>query len=82
MDLDPVILWNIVLTVVVGPVVLWARSMAAEVKRIDVLLNKTREETARDFATKRDLETDVSRVLAQLDKIDKKLDRLFVDRRS
>ena len=63
MDLDPVILWNIVLTVVVGPVVLWARSMAAEVKRIDVLLNKTREETARDFATKRDLETDVSRVL-------------------
>lgn len=81
MDLDPVILWNIVLTVVVGPVVLWARSMAAEVKRIDVLLNKTREETARDFATKRDLETDVSRVLAQLDKIDKKLDRLFVDRR-
>ncbi|MBC42660.1 MAG: hypothetical protein CML19_10585 [Pusillimonas sp.] len=82
MDLDPVILWNIVLTVVVGPVVLWARSMAAEVKRIDVLLNKTREETARDFATKRDLETDVSRVLAQLDKIDKKLDRLFVDRRN
>jgi len=82
MDLDPVILWNVVLTVVVGPVVLWARSMAAEVKRIDVLLNKTREETARDFATKRDLETDVSRVLAQLDKIDKKLDRLFVDRRS
>lgn len=82
MDIDPVILWNVVLTVVVGPVVLWARSMAAEVKRIDVLLNKTREETARDFATKRDLETDVSRVLAQLDKIDKKLDRLFVDRRS
>jgi|TARA_R110000822_G_scaffold78583_1_gene188222 hypothetical protein len=81
MDLDPVILWNIVLTVVVGPVVLWARSMAAEVKRIDVLLNKTREETARDFATKRDLETDVSRVLAQLDKMDKKLDRLFEDRR-
>ena len=56
--------------------------MATEVKRIDVLLNKTREETARDFATKRDLETDVSRVLAQLDKIEKKLDRLFVDRRS
>ena len=81
MDLDPVILWNIVLTVVVGPVVLWARSMAAEVKRIDVLLNKTREETARDFATKRDLETDVSRVLAQLDKMDKKLDRLFENRR-
>ena len=82
MDIDPVILWNVVLTIVVGPIVYWGRTMATEVKRIDVLLNKTREETARDFATKRDLETDVSRVLAQLDKIEKKLDRLFVDRRN
>ena len=82
MDTDPVILWNVILTIVVGPLLYWGKAMATEVKRIDVLLNKTREETARDFATKRDLETDVSRVLAQLDKIDKKLDRLFVDRRS
>ena len=82
MEIDPVILWNVILTIVVGPIVYWGIAMAAEVKRIDVLLNKTREETVRDFATKRDLETDVSRVLAQLDKIDKKLDRLFEDRRS
>jgi|TARA_R100001163_G_scaffold34708_1_gene26760 hypothetical protein len=80
-DIDPVILWNVILTIVVGPIVYWGIAMATEVKRIDVLLNKTREETVRDFATKRDLETDVSRVLAQLDKIDKKLDRLFEDRR-
>jgi hypothetical protein len=65
----------------VGPVVYWGRAMATEIKRIDVLLNKTREETVRDFATKRDLDTDVSRVLAQLDKMDKKLDRLFENRR-
>ena len=81
MDIDPVILWNAILTILIGPVAYWGKSMATEVKRIDVLLNKTREETVRDFATKRDLETDVSRVLAQLDKIDKKLDRLFEDRR-
>ena len=81
MDTDPVILWNVILTILVGPVVYWGRAMATEIKRIDVLLNKTREETVRDFATKRDLDTDVSRVLAQLDKMDKKLDRLFEDRR-
>ena len=79
--LEPGMLWNALLTLVFGPVLLWARSMSAEVKRIDVLLHKTREETARDFATKRELETDVSRVLAQLDKKNKKLDRLFVDGR-
>ncbi len=81
MDTDPVILWNVILTILVGPVVYWGRAMATEIKRIDVLLNKTREETVRDFATKRDLDTDVSRVLAQLDKMDKKLDRLFENRR-
>mgnify|MGYP003626122735 FL=1 len=81
MDTDPVILWNVILTILVGPIVYWGRAMATEVKRIDVLLNKTREETVRDFATKRDLDTDVSRVLAQLDKMDKKLDRLFENRR-
>ena len=81
MDTDPVILWNFILTILVGPVVYWGRAMATEIKRIDVLLNKTREETVRDFATKRDLDTDVSRVLAQLDKMDKKLDRLFENRR-
>ena len=81
MDTDPVILWNVILTILVGPVVYWGRVMATEIKRIDVLLNKTREETVRDFATKRDLDTDVSRVLAQLDKMDKKLDRLFENRR-
>jgi|TARA_R110000787_G_scaffold198147_1_gene309361 hypothetical protein len=80
-DTDPVILWNVILTILVGPVVYWGRAMATEIKRIDVLLNKTREETVRDFATKRDLDTDVSRVLAQLDKMDKKLDRLFENRR-
>tara|TARA_R110000737_G_scaffold214283_1_gene231205 strand:- start:244 stop:492 length:249 start_codon:yes stop_codon:yes gene_type:complete len=80
-DTDPVILWNVILTILVGPIVYWGRAMATEVKRIDVLLNKTREETVRDFATKRDLDTDVSRVLAQLDKMDKKLDRLFENRR-
>lgn len=81
MDTDPVILWNVILTILVGPIVYWGRAMATEIKRIDVLLNKTREETVRDFATKRDLDTDVSRVLAQLDKMDKKLDRLFENRR-
>ena len=81
MNTDPVILWNVILTILVGPVVYWGRAMATEIKRIDVLLNKTREETVRDFATKRDLDTDVSRVLAQLDKMDKKLDRLFENRR-
>jgi len=45
----------------------------AEVKRIDILLNRTRE----DFATKEELNTDVSRVLEALHRVEDKLDRVL-----
>jgi hypothetical protein len=46
-------------------------------REIDILLNKTREEMARDYVTKTELEGDMERVFALLDKIEEKLDRLF-----
>ena len=42
--------WNILLTLVVAPAFLMFRSLMAEVKRVDILLNRTRE----DYATKND----------------------------
>ena len=67
--------WNIILTVVIAPV-FWAfRQMFTEVKRLQILLNKTRE----DYATKLELKDDMGRVMEALhrleDKLDKALDR-------
>ena len=77
MDLSPYIIWNILLTLVVAPLLYTIRSNASETKRVDILLNKTREEMARDYVTKTELEGDMERVFALLDKIEEKLDRLF-----
>ena len=48
MQIDPMLMWNIIITVVLGPFA-WAFSkMFAEIKRLQILLNRTRE----DYATK------------------------------
>ena len=77
MELSPYIMWNILLTLVVAPLLYTIRSNTSESKRLDILLNKTREEMAKDYVTKTELEGDMERVFVTLDKIEEKLDRLF-----
>jgi len=77
MELTPYILWNILLTLVVAPLLYTIRGNTSENRRLDILLNKTREEMAKDYVTKTELEGDMERVFALLDKIEEKLDRLF-----
>ena len=77
MELTPYIMWNILLTLVVAPLFYTIRGNASENKRIDILLNKTREEMAKDYVTKVELESDMERVFMTLNKIEEKLDKLF-----
>jgi membrane protein insertase Oxa1/YidC/SpoIIIJ len=65
--------WNIILTVVIAPV-FWAfRQMFAEVKRLQILLNKTRE----DYATKVELRDDMRQVMEMLHRLEDKLDKVL-----
>ena len=45
-------------------------------RRQDILLNKTREELARDYVSKREMTEDMNRILTQLEKLNDKLDRI------
>lgn len=78
--MDMMSLWNIVLSVLIGGAAWVLREKTAELQRIQVLLNKTREEVARDYVTKAEVHADINRVLTRLDTLDAKLDRL-VERR-
>lgn len=67
------LLWNLMLTLVVAPA-FWAfRSLLTEVKRIDILVNKTREE----YATKYELREDMRRVMDALHRVEDKLDKVL-----
>lgn len=51
-------------------------NLSTEVKRIDILLNRTRE----DFATKAELREDMDRVMEALHRVEDKLDRALTQR--
>ena len=73
MELDAMLFWNIILTVVIAPV-FWAfRQMFAEVKRLQILLNKTRE----DYATKAELRDDMRQVMEMLHRLEDKIDKVL-----
>jgi len=75
-------LWNVGLSLITG-LLLWGwREHIAEVKRIQILLNRTREEMAREYVTKEEVQSDINRVMNRLDVLDAKLDRLIEGYRS
>lgn len=51
----------------------WANNIANEVKRLEILLNRTRE----DYATRNELKDDMDRVMEALHRVEDKLDRIL-----
>ena len=77
MELTPYLFWNIFITLVLAPVLYGIRGNNSESKRIDILLNKTREEMAKEYVTKVELKDDIEKLMDRMDKIGEKLDKLF-----
>jgi hypothetical protein len=72
-----VMLWNTFLSVLLAFVGWVLREKSAELNRVQVLLNKTREEIAKEYVTKTEVHADINRVLDRLDRLDAKIDRLM-----
>lgn len=70
-------IWNLVLSAAIGAVGWLLKGYADEMKRLSILLNKTREEGARDYVTKTELHADIGRVLNRIESLDQKIDRLL-----
>jgi hypothetical protein len=77
MELTPYLFWNIFITLVLAPVLYSIKSNTQENKRLDILLNKTREEIAKEYVTKLELKDDMAILMDRIDKIGEKLDKLF-----
>jgi hypothetical protein len=75
--MTPEMLWNFVLSGALGLIGWVLKNHVEEVKRLQILLNRTREEVARDYVTKTDMHTDMNRVITRLDNLDKKIDELM-----
>ena len=72
-ELSSMLIWNVILTLVIAPALWTFRSMMSELKRIDILLNRTRE----DYVTRKEMRDDMKSVLDALHRVEDKLDRVL-----
>lgn len=69
--------WNIFITLVLAPVLYSIRQNGSELKRLDILLNKTREEVATNYVLKSDNKDIIKSVMERFDKLEEKIDKLM-----
>lgn len=55
----------------------WIKTQHDEMKRVTILLNRTREEVAKEYITKAEVHADMNRIIDRLESLDAKLDRLM-----
>ena len=75
MDINTI--WSAGLSLVMGAVWFFIRERFEDVKRIERLLNITREEIARDTATKAEVARLTDHIDQRFNKLEEKIDRLL-----
>ena len=75
MEMDA--LWNSLLTAGFGFIIWWAKNQHEELKRVQILTNRTREEMAKEYVTKSDSSVSTSHLCARFDRLEEKIDRLM-----
>ena len=71
------LVWNMVLTGIVAILGFVVKEKFAELQRLGILLNKTREEVARDHITRAEVREDMRQLIDRLEKLDQKIDQLI-----
>jgi len=74
---SPYIVWNVLITLILAPIWFQIRQNTSELKRQDILINKTREEIAKEYVTKLELKDDFNLLMERMEKLHEKVDKLF-----
>jgi len=69
-------IWNMILTFIVAILGWVVKDKFAELQRLGILLNRTREEVARDHITRAEVRADSQMLLDRLDRLEQKIDRI------
>lgn len=68
--------WNVILTAIVALLGYIVKEKFAELQRISILLNRTREEVARDHITRTEFRADMQELMQRFDRLERKIDNL------
>ena len=70
-------IWSALLSAAVGGLWFFIREKFDELKRIDILLNKTREEIARDYTTNAEVQRITDYIDQRFNRLEAKIDQLI-----
>jgi hypothetical protein len=75
MDLNSA--WSLALTLITGAIGFLLKDKFEELKRLDILLNKTREEIARDYTTQTEVQRITDHIDQRFNRLEAKIDQLI-----
>ena len=70
-------IWNLLLSVAAGSIVWWIRGINSKIDELFGLVNKTRENIAREYALKSEVDKDLQKILDRFDRLENKLDAMI-----
>lgn len=70
-------IWNLLLSIVAGSIVWWIRGINSKIDELFGLVNKTRENIAREYALKTEVDKDLQKILDRFDRLENKLDAVI-----
>ena len=76
------LVWNLVLSAFIDVLGFFLKEKSDAVRRLNVLLNKTREEIAKEYVTKAEVHNDINRVLYRIDRLENKIDLFIREQKS
>ena len=72
--------WKVILTAIVALLGFVVKEKFAELQRISILLNRTREEVARDHLTRAEFRADMNQLMERFDRLERKIDAMRATR--
>ena len=75
MEMDALL--NMLFAAVISGLGWWIKAQHDEIKRVTILLNRTREEMAKEYVTKADSSEVLSQIMNKFDRLEEKIDRLM-----
>ena len=74
---EMILLWNAALTLAGAVILFWAKEKATELNRLNILLNRTREEVARDNVTQAEIDKVLEHIDSRFNRLEDKINQLI-----
>ena len=77
MEASSHMIWNAILSLACGSFIWWMRGIGVKIEENRKLVSRTREEMAKEYALKAEVERDLAKIMSRFDRVESKLDNLM-----